>query len=765
MYRSDAVILNDFADQFDQHACALLDKCNTAADAERLLLAPFMSEKLARGKLPVLDFALRHSVREFVSHRWVQMYATELWYSADVHFVPTCSETHSLSSAEAAFDLYINPIRAGQDNSYGFVARQYGKHEKTWMGALVALPLLCLGTLLAAVRVVSLSLTGLAGVWTAVLICCALGTLTAVQLGLWTGWSWLFFALLACWAGSAVWEYHGPQRPGVADYRVNAHNKSRFIFVKVSLAWNSPFIKFSLFSVLYIAFVLIVTDLALADRHYVKWSEVAVYVFGAGLLLAEVTQIKHNKPVGSSCWADLQHYLSGWNMLDVSIVCLIGVCACQRLPLIVVRGCETQVNGTSSTEAVLPDLSCLWVDDVAAGQSFITNSAFTISVLCIAVWLRLLGLMVISPDLGPLILMVKEMRTDLRRFMFLCAAFVLGFGASISALVLDDHGSSIDSIYDALHSTLQGIIGTQDMEPVTTSWEVELVYTVYLVLAQVLLLNLLIAMFSSTYERIKENEIDEWRVARAQIILEYSHAVRGVFELPLLNLLSLAFLPLVWLRDLLRRLKCSRGRVTHWSRVRVPWEGVQLPLRFEKVAQTSDYAPEVRANEYVGTEDGRMGVVEGVDGDDVWLQRVCGDTGGLLPLTCIRKEQVVVTWHPKEGDAALAARGWQVDWTLPLPLQDVRTYGYDAEFDHITRRRALFCSLSDHMPVQRDAEPGLSLSLSVPPPLSYSYTLVMPSQKKLTNRRCRRDGFMLQRTENPLTLVRWITERRAAPTN
>jgi hypothetical protein len=166
------------------------------------------------------------------------------------------------------------------------------------------------------------------------------------------------------------------------------------------------------------------------------------------------------------------------------------------------------------------------------------------------------------------------MRDDLTKFLLLCAVFVVGFGASISALLFEDQHSSISSLAGALHATLQGLLGTQDMELVTTTWEAEAVYSLYLVVAQVLLMNLLIAMFASTYERIKEHEKDEWRLARAQIILEYSHEVRGVLELPVLNLLRVVLVPLGWLWHGLRQCGWCLGPARVTSRVRLPWEEV-----------------------------------------------------------------------------------------------------------------------------------------------------------------------------------------------
>eukprot|EP01046_Picozoa_sp_COSAG06_P019689 COSAG06_NODE_1412_length_9542_cov_6.906703_3_plen_1539_part_01 len=382
LYPSDTDTLEDFATQFDEHAAALLDQCNSPQEAERLLLAHFTEAKLAGGsRVPVLDFALRHDVRRFAANRWVQGYATELWTGADVHFAPRNDDDKS--AVRDASELITNL-------------------HKNLATQLLAVPLLCLGTTLMTVAITFSSLMGLGGSWAIVPVCIGLGTLAAIQLGIWSVWTWLLLVplllasafswvlrgeldrrthnnsrkLLLIMARAAsgtgciglgalaviqlgiwsLWTWlllvpllmfsaHSWLTRNKID-RADAHDFSRNLFLSVSLAWNTPFIKYSLFVQLYLFFVLAVTTLATADRQVVGWPELAVYIFGAGLLVAEVTQLMHGKTAG--WWKELRNHLSSlWNVLDVSIVALIAICAYQRVSLTVTTENANAGSGSS----------------------------------------------------------------------------------------------------------------------------------------------------------------------------------------------------------------------------------------------------------------------------------------------------------------------------------------------------------------------------------------------------------------------------------
>ena len=77
------------------------------------------------------------------------------------------------------------------------------------------------------------------------------------------------------------------------------------------------------------------------------------------------------------------------------------------------------------------------------------------------------------------------------------------------------------------HRTDPPGLALQDMTAISATWETELFFIVYLVLAQVMLLNLLIAMLSNTYDSIAAEALDQWRFTRVETILEFSEQVRS----------------------------------------------------------------------------------------------------------------------------------------------------------------------------------------------------------------------------------------------
>ena len=125
---------------------------------------------------------------------------------------------------------------------------------------------------------------------------------------------------------------------------------------------------------------------------------------------------------------------------------------------------------------------------------------------------------------------------------------------------------------------------------------------------------------------------NDWLLARAVIFIEFSHEVRSVSELPVLNLLALMFVPLGWLWRGLRRCPCL-GPVTKESRVRLPWEEGEV-LKFIKVDaevaavhKASIAEMVIEEGMYVAVDEGgRAGKVRYVNGDGSLIIRWL-DTG------------------------------------------------------------------------------------------------------------------------------------------
>ena len=358
------------------------------------------------------------------------------------------------------------------------------------------------------------------------------------------------------------------------------HEDARQRFLTVSLTWNTPFVKYSVYIWLYFYFIYSVTAFATGNRSVVDWPGLTVYAFGAGLLGAEMTQVYNGYIHTDGLLKELlSHFDSFWRSVDVCIIVLVCTCAIQRLPLVRTGDHTSDSLGDVS----LGDEMDWSVDDAQTGQA-------VVSLLCIVAWARVLGLFIIDSKIGPLVQMVLEMRRDLYDFSVLTVIFVLGLGIAEESLLAEDRSSSVSTLGGALYETFQGVLGNQDMDQLTTGWESEAVYTVYLVVAQVLLMNLLTAMFASTYERINVSATDEWRLATAKIFFsEYSNDVRGISELPLLNLLALCAAPLGWLWLNGMRNNWCLGPARMSSRVRLPWEELQAPrfvlVETKRVAQ------------------------------------------------------------------------------------------------------------------------------------------------------------------------------------
>ena len=66
----------------------------------------------------------------------------------------------------------------------------------------------------------------------------------------------------------------------------------------------------------------------------------------------------------------------------------------------------------------------------------------------------------------------------------------------------------------------------------------DLVYGFYMLIGNILLLNLLIALFASTYDRVSENRMKHWKIIRTASLIEY----KDKLTLPIpFNLLGLVF--------------------------------------------------------------------------------------------------------------------------------------------------------------------------------------------------------------------------------
>ncbi|XP_052805222.1 transient receptor potential cation channel subfamily M member-like 2 isoform X2 [Mya arenaria] len=186
-------------------------------------------------------------------------------------------------------------------------------------------------------------------------------------------------------------------------------------------------------------------------------------------------------------------------------------------------------------------------------------------------FLRLLHIFSVHKELGPKLVMIGKMVQDLMYFVLILIVFVFSFAISSNSILYPNspftwntavqiirksywniYGElfleEIEGEADCTNDAALWMNGTQARCPTDTGmWLVPIMMGIYMMIANVLLLNLLIAMFSNTFRKVQDNTDNHWYIQRYSLINEYSMRP-SLF--PPFNLL----LPFVWLFDWLFRL-------------------------------------------------------------------------------------------------------------------------------------------------------------------------------------------------------------------
>jgi hypothetical protein len=142
-------------------------------------------------------------------------------------------------------------------------------------------------------------------------------------------------------------------------------------------------------------------------------------------------------------------------------------------------------------------------------------------------WGRLVNILLIIPFTGPLLIMVIVMIfKDLTKFVFLVVLMELPFVVSLNFLESGDAGNdAFLTFLETAKSFFKIVIGQgPDISSVTSSSSALL--SLGTVLLSVLMLNLLIAMFSKTFDTIVENSTQEYLLQKAQLTFVWMRAPR-----------------------------------------------------------------------------------------------------------------------------------------------------------------------------------------------------------------------------------------------
>ncbi|XP_074627353.1 transient receptor potential cation channel subfamily M member-like 2 isoform X1 [Acropora palmata] len=267
--------------------------------------------------------------------------------------------------------------------------------------------------------------------------------------------------------------------------------------------YQAPVTKFWSNVFAYLAFLTLFSYLILIRQDEIpSISEIVVIVFVCSLGTEEIRQILHSEPTTLSNklkdWAS-----SKWNILDGFAVILFFVGLGLRL-------CPTT-----------------------------RTAGHVVYCLDVMLWItRLLHIFSVSKHLGPYVVMIGRMTKDMLKFLIIMMVFLLAYGVAQQAILHPDEPASWSVLSGVFYKPYFQVYGELFMEAPdtidksTTLFEtprkdahgdtiVAFIVAFYLLVANILLLNLLIAIFNNTYNSVEANSNQIWKFKRYYLVMEY----------------------------------------------------------------------------------------------------------------------------------------------------------------------------------------------------------------------------------------------------
>uniref|UniRef100_A0A8C4S1Y2 Transient receptor potential cation channel, subfamily M, member 2 n=1 Tax=Erpetoichthys calabaricus TaxID=27687 RepID=A0A8C4S1Y2_ERPCA len=149
--------------------------------------------------------------------------------------------------------------------------------------------------------------------------------------------------------------------------------------------------------------------------------------------------------------------------------------------------------------------------------------------------LRLVDIFTVNKNLGPKIIIVKRMLKDIFFFLFLLGVWVVAYGVARQAILIENE-TRLEWIFrgvvyqpyltifgqmpSSMDSKLVPILDSNG-KPAFPTWLTIILVCIYLLFANILLLNLLIAMFNFTFQMVQDNNDQIWKFQRFGLIKEY----------------------------------------------------------------------------------------------------------------------------------------------------------------------------------------------------------------------------------------------------
>ncbi|XP_039091318.1 transient receptor potential cation channel subfamily M member 5 [Hyaena hyaena] len=347
----------------------------------------------------------------------------------------------------------------------------------------------------------------------------------------------------------------------------NRGPRAAFLLARWRMFWGAPVTVFLGNVVMYFAFLFLFTYVLLVDfrppPQGPSGPEVTLYFWVFTLVLEEIRQGFFTDEDTRLVKKFTVYVEDHWNKCDMVAIFLfiVGV-ACRMLPSVFEAG-----------RAVLA----------------VDFMVFT---------LRLIHIFAVHKQLGPKIIIVERMMKDVFFFLFFLSVWLVAYGVATQAL-LHPHDGRLEWVFRrALYRPYLQIFGQIPLDEIDearvncslhpllregpascpnlyANWLVILLLVAFLLVTNVLLMNLLIAMFSYTFQVVQGNADTFWKFQRYHLIVEYHERPALAPPFILLSHVSLVLRRLLRKGAEQRRARLERDLPEPLDQKMATWEAVQ----------------------------------------------------------------------------------------------------------------------------------------------------------------------------------------------
>jgi len=218
-----------------------------------------------------------------------------------------------------------------------------------------------------------------------------------------------------------------------------------------------------------------------------------------------------------------------------------------------------------------------------------------IFVLCVA-WLRFFTYFLVVRDISKLLLILIAMIGDTLAFMFIVCCFILIVASVFTTLYQDTNPDKYGGLGITARYLFDAAIGQFDFSGMAgRELSFSILQIVYVFLGNILLMNYLIAILSTTYDNMKQTGIFKYKVNLYQycerfiIAFEDKNYGEMVLHPPPISYVSSIMIPFVFSSFLMRYITMAFSYAMHWMENSflifgfLFFEVLLLPIAFVKV--------------------------------------------------------------------------------------------------------------------------------------------------------------------------------------